>query len=68
MYTYICINVYIHIYIHIYTYIYMYICIYINPKALFFVTFNTIKNHIFPENFIEMTLSIRRYQGFLLQY
>ena len=61
MYTYICINVYIHIYIHIYTYIYMYICIYINPKALFFF-------HIFPENFIEMTLSIRRYQGFLLQY
>ena len=61
-----CIHTYIHTYIYIY--IYMYICIYINSKALFFVTFNTIKNHIFPENFIEMTLSIRRYQGFLLQY
>ena len=37
-------------------------------KSYFFVAFNIIINHIFPENFIVIPQVVRGYEDFLLQY
>ena len=37
-------------------------------KPWFFVTFDIITSHIFPENFIEIPQAFRRYEEFLCHY